>query len=91
MAGGTVITLHGSGFASDAYTSSNVVWFDGPDIRVPCDFIRCVHMYTCHARIESISHNNVSLKDINNNYYFNGCKCIHIYTRVILTSRIDPQ
>ena len=41
MAGGTVLTVEGRGFAEDLYTSSNVVWLQGHDgTNVLCDFIR---------------------------------------------------
>ena len=41
IAGGTVLTISGGGFATDAYSTSNVVWLEGEDgVRVICDFIR---------------------------------------------------
>ena len=41
IAGGTILSLSGGGFATDAYTSSNVVWLEGDDgLRIICDFIR---------------------------------------------------
>ena len=41
IAGGTVLTLGGNGFATDAYATSNLVWLEGEDgTRIICDFIR---------------------------------------------------
>ena len=43
ITGGTVLSLSGGGFATDAYSTSNVVWLEGEDgVRIICDFIRSV-------------------------------------------------
>ena len=42
IAGGTVLTVAGSGFSTDAYSTSNLVWLQGEDgTKIVCDFIRC--------------------------------------------------
>lgn len=44
IAGGTVVDLQGSEFATDAFTSSNIVWLEGEGTRVICDTIRLVSL-----------------------------------------------
>ena len=44
IAGGTVVTIHGGGFSSDTYISTNLVFFGS----IPCDVIWYgVPSYTC--------------------------------------------